>query len=115
MEANAPTTECAKHRNKPPIQVSDAEHAEPRGTRGDGGALGADGASIEYICPMHPDVHAEKPGACPKCGMALEAAATNPLPSKIEYVCPMHAQIVRDAPGACPICGMALDPRTVTA
>ena len=64
---------------------------------------------------MHPDVHAENPGACPKCGMALEAAATNPLPSKTEYVCPMHAQIVRDAPGACPICGMALEPRTVTA
>ena len=115
MDTNAPTTECAKHRNKPPIPVSDAEHAEPRGTRGDGGALGADGAPTEYICPMHPEVHAEKPGACPKCGMALEAAATNPLPSKIEYVCPMHAQIVRAAPGACPICGMALEPRTVTA
>ncbi len=115
METNAPTTECAKHRNKPPIAVSDARHADARGTPRDGGALGADGASSEYICPMHSEVHADKPGACPKCGMALEAAATNPLPSKTEYVCPMHAQIVRDAPGACPICGMALEPRTVTA
>ena len=64
---------------------------------------------------MHPEVHATEPGACRKGGMALEAAATNPLPSKTEYVCPMHAPIVRDAPGACPICGMALEPRTVTA
>ena len=25
-----------------------------------------------YICPMHPEVISDKPGACPKCGMALE-------------------------------------------
>jgi hypothetical protein len=26
----------------------------------------------KYVCPMHPDVTATRPGACPKCGMALE-------------------------------------------
>lgn len=25
-----------------------------------------------YVCPMHPDVTSDKPGACPQCGMALE-------------------------------------------
>lgn len=25
-----------------------------------------------YTCPMHPEVRSDKPGACPKCGMALE-------------------------------------------
>lgn len=25
-----------------------------------------------YTCPMHPEVEQDKPGACPKCGMALE-------------------------------------------
>src|SRR5438552_11714095 len=25
-----------------------------------------------YICPMHPEVSSPTPGACPKCGMALE-------------------------------------------
>ncbi|HKL48561.1 MAG TPA: YHS domain-containing protein, partial [Desulfuromonadales bacterium] len=25
-----------------------------------------------YICPMHPEVRQEKPGACPECGMDLE-------------------------------------------
>ena len=25
-----------------------------------------------YTCPMHPEVLSERPGACPKCGMALE-------------------------------------------
>ena len=30
----------------------------------------ADGAV--YTCPMHPEVRQDHPGACPKCGMALE-------------------------------------------
>lgn len=25
----------------------------------------------EYTCRMHPDVHSEKPGKCPRCGMTL--------------------------------------------
>ena len=25
----------------------------------------------DYTCPMHSDVHSDKPGKCPKCGMAL--------------------------------------------
>ncbi len=28
-----------------------------------------------YTCPMHPDVAADGPGPCPKCGMALEPMA----------------------------------------
>ncbi|MFV7236589.1 multicopper oxidase domain-containing protein [Flavobacterium sp. ZB4R12] len=24
-----------------------------------------------YTCPMHPEIHADKPGKCPKCGMTL--------------------------------------------
>ncbi|HEX6503873.1 MAG TPA: heavy metal translocating P-type ATPase [Terriglobales bacterium] len=67
-----------------------------------------------YVCPMCPEVRESGPGACPKCGMALEpempVAAT-----KIEYTCPMHPEVVRPGPGSCPICGMALEPRTVTA
>ena len=29
-------------------------------------------ADVIYTCPMHPEVRQDKPGACPKCGMALE-------------------------------------------
>ena len=67
-----------------------------------------------YVCPMCPEVRQNKPGPCPKCGMALEPESPAPS-SRIEYTCPMHPQIVRPAPGTCPICGMALEPRTVTA
>jgi Cu+-exporting ATPase len=31
-------------------------------------------AGTAYTCPMHPDVRQQGPGACPKCGMALEPA-----------------------------------------
>jgi Cu+-exporting ATPase len=67
-----------------------------------------------YTCPMHPEVREDKPGSCPKCGMALEPVTVTAPLQKIEYTCPMHPEIVRDAPGTCPICGMALEPRTVT-
>ena len=73
-------------------------------------------AGASFVCPMDPEVHSSTPGACPKCGMALEPDLSNPAAlTKTEYTCPMHPQIVRDAPGACPICGMALEPRTVSA
>ncbi len=61
----------------------------PHSTRGSfllGGAralAGMDGAVVPgsetskevrvatYTCPMHPEVKQDKPGKCPKCGMAL--------------------------------------------
>ncbi len=67
----------------------------------------------KWMCPMDPEVEADKPGPCPKCGMALEPASPAPA-TRIEWTCPMHPQIVRGEPGFCPICGMALEPRTVS-
>src|ERR1700732_5410536 len=67
-----------------------------------------------FICPMDPEVLAERPGPCPKCGMALEPALPLPPSTRVDYTCPMHPEIVRDAPGSCPICGMALEPRTTS-
>lgn len=70
-------------------------------------------AGTVYICPMDPKVRQDHPGACPKCGMALEPEQPV-VQTRTEYVCPMHPEIVRPEPGSCPICGMALEPRTVT-
>jgi P-type Cu+ transporter len=68
----------------------------------------------KYYCPMCPGVESEKPGACPKCGMALESVEPALPTGKTEYICPMHPEIVRNAPGECPKCGMALEPRAGT-
>jgi Cu+-exporting ATPase len=66
-----------------------------------------------YVCPMDPEVREARPGACPKCGMALEPDLAAAPATKVQYTCPMHPEIVSDEPGACPICGMALEPRTI--
>ena len=29
------------------------------------------GQTVKYTCGMHPEVVQDKPGKCPKCGMAL--------------------------------------------
>jgi Cu+-exporting ATPase len=77
----------------------------PAGTKSAAGAV--------YVCPMDPEVREPKPGACPKCGMALEPEVPAAAPTRTKWTCPMHPEIVRDGPGSCPICGMTLEPRTV--
>ena len=72
-------------------------------------------ANTLYTCPMHPEVRQQGPGACPKCGMALEPESVSLPGMRTEYVCPMHPEVVRERPGDCPICGMALEPRTIGA
>jgi Cu+-exporting ATPase len=47
----------------------------------------SDGPVI-YTCPMHPEVVSDRPGNCPKCGMALEprtaALEEGPSPELVE-------------------------------
>ncbi len=70
--------------------------------------------SVTYTCPMHPEIHAAKPGNCPKCGMKLikekPKAVSNPLNNEqpATWTCPMHPEIQSDKPGNCPKCGMKL-------
>src|SRR5215470_18765191 len=72
------------------VHGPDHAHASPEETdRVDHGS---------YVCPMDPEVRESKPGACPKCGMALEPTAPAAPSIKTEYVCPMHPQIVRSEP-----------------
>jgi Cu+-exporting ATPase len=93
--------------SRPEQFISDGEKSQRGAVRKEEG---------EYTCPMHPEIRHIGPGACPKCGMALEPVTPiMPTAGTVEYTCPMHPQIVRSAPGNCPICGMALEPRTVSA
>src|SRR5688572_10086354 len=94
------------------------------------------GTAEVYSCPMHPEVRSDKPGNCPKCGMALvNDGVSNEAVHKHDrhqndhqqhsqhksnlkhehlsggkYTCPMHPHILRDEPGKCPLCGMKLEP-----
>jgi Cu+-exporting ATPase len=93
----------------------DQFRATPEAFLGDRPSTPASPADMEreYTCPMDPEVRQKGPGACPKCGMALEPVDVASV-TRTEWTCPMHPEIVRDAPGSCPICGMALEPRVVT-
>ena len=96
------STRCrGRFASEPSKYLSGEEHEPPSATAPSKGA---------YTCPMHPEVRADQPGSCPKCGMALERVSPGPA-VRAEWTCPMHPEIVRDAPGTCPICGMALEPR----
>jgi hypothetical protein len=60
----------------------------------------------KYTCTMHPEVVKNKPGKCPKCGMAL-------VEKKMEtakYTCTMHPEVVKSKAGKCPKCGMDMVP-----
>jgi CopA family copper-resistance protein len=93
---------------------------------------------VTYTCPMHTEIHANKPGNCPKCGMKLvkeKPKVIAPPPAKKQtetqipkgeskrmeidkkapvqmqpttYTCPMHPEIHANKPGNCPKCGMKL-------
>jgi len=71
-------------------------------------------AAAKYFCPMCPGVESEKPGACPKCGMALELNPAWKPAARTIYTCPMHPEVEQDHPGTCPKCGMALEAKTIT-
>ncbi|WP_345779911.1 copper-translocating P-type ATPase [Horticoccus luteus] len=71
-------------------------------------------AAAAYYCPMCEGVESDRPGDCPKCGMALERNPAYREPARSIWTCPMHPQIEQDQPGDCPICGMALEPKAVT-
>lgn len=40
------------------------------------------GTTATYTCPMHPEVRSDKPGKCPKCGMALVKEKAKPAKKK---------------------------------
>ncbi|HEY3045597.1 MAG TPA: heavy metal translocating P-type ATPase, partial [Vicinamibacterales bacterium] len=54
-----------------------------------------------YTCPMHPEVVSDRPGACPKCGMALEpfiVVSDAPNPELVDMTRRFWTGIVFGAP-----------------
>ncbi|MGH7280069.1 MAG: heavy metal translocating P-type ATPase, partial [Polyangiaceae bacterium] len=58
-----------------------------------------------YTCPMHPEIASNRPGACPKCGMALESTsiAQEPAPEKNEELRSMKRRFAVSAIFALPL------------
>lgn len=92
------------HLRKPAARTRHSHGQDARGT-----------PEAAFFCPMCPGVERDKPGDCPKCGMALEPTGAPAIGARTVWTCPMHPEIEQDAPGACPTCGMDLEPKQVTA
>ena len=60
-----------------------------------------------YTCPMHPDVKADKPGKCPKCGMKLEKKkmAKEKMMHK-EHMEKEHMHMKAEEKACCPMMGV---------
>src|ERR1041385_3116529 len=106
---------CSRHcldrfRQDPARFVGPAARREAMPAGPGPGSAAEPGAA--YVCPMDPEVESDRPGACPKCGMALEPAM--PAAPKQAWTCPMHPEVMQDRPGSCPKCGMALEPAVAT-
>src|SRR5579862_7053161 len=52
--------------------TTSSAHDEHAGCCGAAATTAAAAGKVEYICPMDPEVLSDRPGPCPKCGMALE-------------------------------------------
>ncbi|MEO7100334.1 MAG: copper-translocating P-type ATPase [Luteolibacter sp.] len=102
-------SDCCKHKAPEPEKKKSCCHAD----HGHHHADVKPPAGAKYFCPMCPGVDSDKPGDCPKCGMALERNPTWKAAAITIYTCPMHPEIEQDHPGNCPKCGMALEPKTV--
>ena len=70
------------------------------------GKLAAPG--VMYTCPMHPEVISDKPGSCPKCGMALEPMTPSDAPSP--ELADFTGRLVVSSVLAAPLLVMAMAP-----
>jgi Cu+-exporting ATPase len=79
----APDRFASKQESPSPMPAGmDLGRAGPDGPAAAGHALPG---PIEYTCPMHPEIVRSSPGACPKCGMALEPRAASKEEANPEY------------------------------
>ena len=109
---------CKHHPEEKPEVSSSCCHGGPGGHHGHGKHGGhhhrdenvVPSAKAKYFCPMCAGVESDRPGDCPKCGMALELNPAFVGAGKTVYTCPMHPEVRQDHPGDCPTCGMPLEP-----
>ena len=111
--ANVAEAEPEMHESREMNHSCCHQHGHSHHEHGDANVEPA--STAKYYCPMCPGVESDRPGDCPKCGMALERnpAWVPPTSERTIYTCPMHPEIQQDRPGDCPKCGMALEPKEI--
>lgn len=71
--ASEPATESGGHSHDGRSDVSSEAHAKHGHSHHAHGAISVKPSpAAKYFCPMCAGVESDKPGDCPKCGMALE-------------------------------------------
>jgi Cu+-exporting ATPase len=67
-----------------------------------------------YTCPMHSEIRQCHAGACPKCGMALEAVVSSGAASAVSAPakenCPTHPEVPHDRGAACSKSALTREP-----
>ena len=58
-----------------------------------------------YTCPMHPEIHAAKPGNCPKCGMKL----IKEKPKQVKPPVHKHDEMLKPKSAATKVADMKMD------
>lgn len=48
-------------------------------------AFGQQSATVDFTCPMDPDIRSKGPGKCPRCGMKLEARIQEPVEYRLGF------------------------------
>jgi hypothetical protein len=69
----------------------------------------APGSKVVYVCPQHPEVVSDKPGACPKDGKKLHYRILSDTSRVAEaWACPMHPERTAGGKLQCPDCGTTM-------
>ena len=63
----------------------------------------------KWVCPMHPDITADKPVKCSKCGMDLVPQEAEKKPGAMKMPMPAKEIATAAEQTTCPIMNMAID------
>jgi len=62
-----------------------------------------------WVCPMHPDITADRPTKCSRCGMDLVPLKAEPKPGAMTMPMPAKEIAAAAEQTTCPIMNMAID------
>ena len=75
----------------------------------DSGATDEKTGEQKWVCPMHPDIIADRPTKCSRCGMDLVPQEAEKKPGAMTMPMPAKGIVAAAEQTMCPIKGMAID------